>query len=115
MAASIASIQGKDGLCRSGLLDPDAYDLPEVSGSAFFTYSPAWGINRGVLYRTKYQTVVERAWAGMLTHIYADGRLGSIQPIDGAPGKFKSSANYVYGVGGFLLAVSEVDALAGKR
>jgi rhamnogalacturonyl hydrolase YesR len=114
IAERIASIQGTDGLWRSGLLDPAAYDLPEVSGSALFTYSIAWGINQGILDRAKYQPVVERAWAGMLTHIYADGRLGSIQPIDGAPGKFKTSASYVYGVGGFLLAASEMDRMATK-
>jgi unsaturated rhamnogalacturonyl hydrolase len=115
MAARIASIQGSDGLWRSGLLDPASYDLPEISGSAFFTYSLAWGMNHGILDRAKYQPVVARAWAGMLTHIYADGRLGSIQPIDGAPGKFKPSASYVYGVGGFLLAASEVDTMAGTK
>jgi unsaturated rhamnogalacturonyl hydrolase len=112
MADKIAAIQGEDGLWRSGLLDPRAYDLPEVSGTAFFTYSLAWGINHGVLDRAKFKPVVERAWAGMLSHVYADGRLGSIQPIDGQPGKFKPSASYVYGVGGFLLAASELDALA---
>jgi rhamnogalacturonyl hydrolase YesR len=112
MADRIASIQGKDGLWRSGLLDPGAYDLPEVSGSAFFTYALAWGINSGVLDRAKFEPVVERAWAGILAHVYADGRLGSIQPIDGQPGKFKPSASYVYGVGGFLLAASELDLLA---
>jgi rhamnogalacturonyl hydrolase YesR len=115
MAGRIASIQGPDGLWRSGLLDPEAYDLPEVSGSAFFTYSLAWGINHGLLDRAKYGPVVARAWAGMLNHIYADGRLGSIQPIDGQPGKFKASASYVYGVGGFLLAASEVSAMAGAK
>jgi len=112
MADRIAAIQGADGLWRSGLLDPGSYDLPEVSGTAFFTYSLAWGINHGILDRAKFQPVVERAWAGMLAHIYADGRLGSIQPIDGQPGKFKPSASSVYGVGAFLLAASEVDALA---
>jgi len=112
MANRIASIQGKDGLWRSGLLDPENYDLPEVSGSAFFTYSLAWGINHGLLNKAKFEPVVSRAWAGMVAHIYADGRLGSIQPIDGAPGKFKPSASYVYGVGGFLLAASELDVLA---
>jgi len=112
MAERVAAIQGKDGLWRSGLLDPGAYDLPEVSGSAFFTYALAWGVNHGVLDRGKYEPVVRRSWAGMLAHIYADGRLGSIQPIDGQPGKFKPSASYVYGVGGFLLAASEVDAMA---
>jgi unsaturated rhamnogalacturonyl hydrolase len=111
MARRIASIQSKDGLWRAGLLDPDAYPLAEVSGSAFFTYSLAWGINHGILDRREFEPVVERAWAGMLTHIYADGRLGSIQPIDSQPGKFKPSSSSVYGVGGFLLAASEVDAL----
>jgi len=96
MAARIASIQGKDGLWRSGLLDPEAYDLPEISGSAFFTYSLAWGINHGVLDRKTYAPVVKRSWAGMLTHIYTDGRLGSIQPIDAQPGKFKPSASSVW-------------------
>ena len=112
MADHIASIQGKDGLWRSGLLDPGAYDLPEVSGSAFFTYSLAWGINHGILDHPRFEPVVERAWAGMVAHVYDDGRLGSIQPIDGQPGKFKPSASYVYGVGGFLLAASELDAMA---
>jgi rhamnogalacturonyl hydrolase YesR len=112
MAERIASIQGNDGLWRSGLLDPAAYDLPEISGSAFFAYSLAWGVNHGVLDRAKYEPVIMRAWAGILKHIYADGRLGSIQPIDGEPGQFKPSASSVFGVGAFLLAASEVDAMA---
>jgi unsaturated rhamnogalacturonyl hydrolase len=112
MAAQIAAIQSSDGLWRSGLLDPDAYDLPEVSGSAFFTFGIAYGINEKILDRKTYLPVVEKSWKGMLTHIYADGRLGSIQPIDGQPGKFKPSASYVYGVGGFLLAGSEMHRLA---
>ncbi len=114
MATRIAALQGKDGLWRSGLLDPAAYNLPEISGSAFNTYSIAWGINHGVLESAKYGPVVQRAWAGIIQHIYADGRLGSIQPIDGQPGVFKPSASYVYGVGGFLLAASEVGKLGGK-
>jgi len=114
LAARIASIQGKDSLWRSGLLDPDAYELPEVSGSAFFTYGFAWGINHGLLDRATYEPVVRRAWAGLIAHIYADGRLGSIQPVDAQPGMFKPSASYVYGVGGFLLAASEVEVLAEK-
>jgi unsaturated rhamnogalacturonyl hydrolase len=112
MSAKIAAIQSPDGLWRSGLLDPDAYDLPEVSGSAFFTFGIAYGINEKILDRKTYLPVVEKSWKGMLSHIYADGRLGSIQPIDGQPGKFKPSASYVYGVGGFLLAGSEMHRLA---
>ena len=112
MAAEIAAIQSADGLWRTGLLDPDAYDLPEVSGSAFFTFGLAYGINEKILDRKTYLPVVEKSWKGMLGHVYADGRLGSIQPIDAQPGKFKPSASYVYGVGGFLLAGSEMHRLA---
>lgn len=115
MAAKLAEIQSPDGLWRSGLLDPGSYELPEVSGSAFITYGIAYGINHHILDRAKYQPVVEKAWKGMLSHVYADGRLGSIQPIDGQPGKFKPSASYVYGVGGFLLAGSEMHQLAKSK
>jgi len=115
MAEKLAAIQGPDGLWRSGLLDPDSYDLPEVSGSAFFTYAIAYGINEKILDRKTYLPVVEKSWQGILAHIYANGRLGSIQPIDGQPGKFKPSASYVYGVGGFLLAGSEMHRLAASK
>jgi unsaturated rhamnogalacturonyl hydrolase len=115
MVEKVTAIQSKDGLWRSGLLDPDSYELPEVSGSAFFTYAIAYGINEHILDRKTYLPVVEKSWKGMLTHVYADGRLGSIQPIDGQPGKFKPSASYVFGVGGFLMAGYEMNRLAGGK
>jgi rhamnogalacturonyl hydrolase YesR len=115
MAQAIAAIQGEDGLWRSGLLDSASYAHPEVSGSAFFTFALAWGINEGLLDRKTYEPVVAKAWTGMLTHIYADGRLGSIQKIGAAPGELSPGGGYVYGVGAFLLAGSEVDKLAQHR
>ncbi len=115
MAQTVAAIQGEDGLWRSGLLDPAAYPHPEVSGSAFFTFALAWGINEGLLNRKTYEPVVAKAWKGMLTHIYADGRLGSIQKVGAAPGELSPGGSYVYGVGAFLLAGSEVDKLAHNR
>jgi unsaturated rhamnogalacturonyl hydrolase len=108
MSAEMLSIQGKDGLWRPGLLDPDSYPLPEISGSAFITYALAWGVNEGILDRATYWPAVEKAWAGMLTHVYADGRLGSIQPVGAAPGAFTETTSYVYGVGAYLLAGSEI-------
>jgi len=108
MADRVAWLQGADGLWRPGLLDADAYQLPEVSGSAFFIYSLAWGIDHGLLDRRQYLPVVQKGWAGLVSHIYMDGRLGCIQPIGAAPGVFKPSSSYVYGVGAFLLAGSEV-------
>lgn len=116
MAAALAKIQGPDGLWRSGLLDPASYDQPEMSGSALITYGIAWGVNNGVLDRRVYTPVVTRAWAGMLMHVYADGRLGTIQQTGAQPTTFKASASYNYGVGGFLLAGSEIHKMAeGKK
>ena len=108
MAAEMISVQGKDGLWRPGLLDAAAYPLPEISGSAFITYAMAYGVNEGILDRATYRPAVEKAWTGMLTHIYADGRLGSIQPVGAAPGDFTETSSYVYGVGAYLLAGSEI-------
>ncbi|HLH36093.1 MAG TPA: glycoside hydrolase family 88 protein [Alloacidobacterium sp.] len=109
MAAKIASIQGNDGLWRSDLLNPNQYPYPEISGSAFFVYAMAWGINHHVLDAKVYRPVVEKAWGGMLTHIYEDGRLGGIQHVGYSPEAYKPGASYVYGVGAFLLACSELD------
>ncbi|HEY1986065.1 MAG TPA: glycoside hydrolase family 88 protein [Terracidiphilus sp.] len=114
MAERIARLQQGDGLWRASLLDPASYPNPEISGSAFYTYAMAWGIRNGILDRQEYLPIVSKAWAGMLTHVYADGRLGSIQPIGGEPGKFKPSSSWVYGVGAFLMAGSELAEMAGK-
>jgi rhamnogalacturonyl hydrolase YesR len=115
MAQRLARLQGADGLWKTGLLDPDAYNASEVSGSAFFTYGMAWGINNGLLDEHVFRPVVERAWAGMVQRIYASGRLGSIQPIGAAPDSFVPSSSYVYGVGGFLLAGNELHRLSMKQ
>ena len=61
-----------------------SYDQPEISGSSLMTYAMAWGINNGLLDRKVYKPVVTKAWAGILKHIYADGRLGDIQQTGSA-------------------------------
>ena len=111
MAAAVIEVQGDDGLWRSGLLDAHAYRLPEVSGSAFIAYALAWGVNQGLLDRKTYGSAARKAWAGLLTHVYADGRLGCIQPVGAAPGQFQETSSYVYGIGAFLLAGSQMDRL----
>jgi unsaturated rhamnogalacturonyl hydrolase len=108
MAAATLAVQGTDGLWRPGLLEPDSYPLPEISGSGFITYAYAWGVNQGILDRATYWPAVQKAWAGMLSHVYADGRLGCIQPVGAAPGAFTETSSYVYGVGAYLLAGSEI-------
>src|SRR5271170_2211654 len=108
MAARVAALQGPDGLWRAGLLDQGNYALPEISGSALMTYALAWGMNEGILDKKVYRPVVAKAWAGMLKHVYADGRLGGIQQTGAEPAPFKPTASYTYGVGAYLLAGSEI-------
>lgn len=111
MAEKIRTLQGRDGLWRPGLLDAADYPYPEVSGSAFFVYAVAWGMNRGLLSRARYRPVVARGWKGLVAHIYQDGRLGCIQPVGAAPGAYTAGSSYVFGTGAFLLAGSEVAAM----
>lgn len=113
MAAALEALQDKEsGLWHSDLLDAQDYPQPETSGSALITFAMAWGINQGLLDRATYMPVVARAWRGLVGQIYADGRLGNIQQTGAAPAHYLPGASYSYGVGGFLLAGSEVEKLA---
>lgn len=114
MSAKIASIQNADGMWHAGLLDPKTYPLPEVSGSALFVYAMAYGVNRGILDEKTYRPVIARAWAGILKNVYADGRLGNIQQTGAEPAFYRPSSSFNYGVGAFMLAASEVKALAAR-
>jgi unsaturated rhamnogalacturonyl hydrolase len=109
MMARVVSLQQPDGLWRSSLLDPGAYPGGEASGSGFFTYALAWGVRAGVLDRKTYAPAVRRAWAGLLTLVNDEGRVGWVQPIGADPRRdFSPDSWEVYGTGAFLLAGSEV-------
>jgi rhamnogalacturonyl hydrolase YesR len=109
MAAKIISIQQTDGLWRASLLDPDSYPGGEVSGSGFFCYALAWGINNKLLDKTTYKPVVEKAWIALNSCVNNEGRIGWVQPIGADPRKnFTADSWEVYGTGAFLLAGSEV-------
>jgi unsaturated rhamnogalacturonyl hydrolase len=114
MSARVAGLQDKDGLWHASLLDPEDYPLPEVSGSALMTFAMAWGVNHGVLDAKVYRPVIEKAWRGMLQHIYADGRLGCIQQTGAEPAYYLPGSSFDYGVGGFLLAAAEIKQMVAK-
>jgi rhamnogalacturonyl hydrolase YesR len=112
MAARIQSCQQPDGLWRASLLDPASYPLRETSGSGFFTYALAWGVNQGLLERAKFEPAVKKAWLALADCVSPDGRLSHVQPVGGDPRRFDENATEVYGVGAFLLAGSEVYRMA---
>lgn len=113
MAAKIASLQQADGLWRSSLLDPESYPLKETSGSGFYTFALAWGINHNLLDRDTYGPVVRKAWRSLVECVTPEGKLEHVQPIGADPKKFLPTDTEVYGPGAFLLAGREVYQLAG--
>jgi unsaturated rhamnogalacturonyl hydrolase len=114
MAAKIASLQQPDGLWHASLLDPASYPLKETSGSGFFVYALAWGINQGLLDRAKYEPVVRRGWLALEGCVTPEGKLGYVQQVGADPKSFKPEDYEVYGAGAFLLAGKEMWLLAKK-
>ncbi len=112
MAARIVALQQDDGLWRASLLDPASYPLKETSGSGFYTFALAWGINRGLLDRATYEPAVCKAWKALVQCVTPDGKLEHVQPIGADPKRFDPTHSDVYGVGAFLLAGSEIYRLA---
>jgi rhamnogalacturonyl hydrolase YesR len=108
MAAAVAPLQGRDGLWRASLLDPSEYPAPESSGTALFCYALAWGINAGYLDERRYRPVVFRAWTGLEEAVDDEGRLGWVQDVGSRPEPVSARDTGVYGVGGLLLAGSEL-------
>jgi rhamnogalacturonyl hydrolase YesR len=109
MAAKVITLQQPDGLWRASLLDPESYPGGEGSGSGFYCYALAWGINNGVLDKATYLPAVQKAWTALNTLVSAEGRVGWVQPIGADPQKnFNPESWEVYGAGAFLLAGSEV-------
>jgi rhamnogalacturonyl hydrolase YesR len=112
MAERVRAVQRPDGYWPSSLLDPESRPNPETSGTGFFTYALAWGINNGLLDRARYEPSVRRGWEAMVRAVHADGMLGWVQQIGAEPGSAVYDSTEVYGVGALLLAGSEVHRLA---
>ncbi|MBN2697974.1 MAG: glycoside hydrolase family 88 protein [Bacteroidales bacterium] len=117
MAGALKERQRGDGFWDVSLDDPDDFGGPETSGTAFFTYGMAWGINNGFLDSASYYPVVVSAWNGLTSvAVHEDGFLGYVQGVGSSPASsqpvtFETTADF--GVGAFLLAGSEVVKLAG--
>ncbi|MEN8702849.1 MAG: glycoside hydrolase family 88 protein [Polaribacter sp.] len=108
MAAKILEIQPKDGLWRTSLLSPESYNHGEVSGSGFYTFALAWGVNNGILDSKTYTPAVKKAWKGLIACQHEDGRVGWVQNIGFAPEPASANSWQNFGTGAFLLAGSEV-------
>ncbi|TMM52002.1 glycoside hydrolase family 88 protein [Maribacter algarum] len=108
MAAKIKSIQPEDGLWRTSLLSPESFDHGEVSGSGFYTFALAWGINNGILDKSEYVSSVYKAWAALEKCQQDTGMVGWVQNIGADPQPASVDSWQNFGTGAFLLAGSEI-------
>ncbi|WP_432588656.1 glycoside hydrolase family 88 protein [Streptomyces sp. HD1123-B1] len=113
---TVAERQRPDGFWNVNLGDPERLSGPESSGTAFFVYALAYALRTGLVDRATYLPVAARAWNGLVgTAVRRDGFLGYVQgvgdrPESSAPVTEGSAAGF--GVGAFLLAGTELAALA---
>lgn len=111
MAKTLITIQREDGYWPTSLLDPDLLTNPETSGTGFFGFGLAWGINNGLLKGPQYSAARDKAWLAMKNAIGEDGHLGWVQQIGRDPQKTSAQNSQFYGSGGFLLMASEMIVL----
>ena len=108
MASELVKRQQSDGLWRTNLDDPQELTNPETSGTGFFCYGLAWGINRGILDPKKYRVPTARAFSGLLRYVSAEGKVQWGQAVDWQPNPATRESTDEFVTGSFLLAASEV-------
>ena len=106
MSGRIRDLQGAEGYWPVSLLDPGG--PPETSGTAFFVYGMAWGVNHGVLDKDAYGPAIRAGWAALDRAVQPDGHLGWVQQVGYAPDQVAATDTQLYGVGALLMAASEV-------
>ncbi len=107
MMSALVKLQNPDGLWRTSLLDPEA-EIGESSGSSFFVYGIAWGLNRGLLPVETFQPAMIKGWNALCNNIQPTGMLGYVQKVGYQPGASGPDSHAAYGTGAFLLAGAEI-------
>ena len=108
MAAEIAERQGSDGFWRANLDDAADVPNPESSGTGFFCFGLAWGINHYVLARKRYEPAVRKAYAALAGAVSPEGKVQWGQQVDARPNPAAKDSTHEYVTGTFLLASGEV-------
>ncbi|MBA7572672.1 hypothetical protein ES708_14456 [subsurface metagenome] len=80
MSEALIAIQRDDGFWNPSLVDPDHFGGKETSGTAFFVFGLAWGINNEFLDSAAYMPYVIAGWEGMVQGaLHDNGFLGWVQ------------------------------------
>jgi rhamnogalacturonyl hydrolase YesR len=76
MMAALAKYQGKDGMWRQLIDQPDAW--PETSGSAMFTFALISGVKNGWLNAKTYGPVARKGWIAVTGYIDQNADITSV-------------------------------------
>lgn len=114
MAVRLVTLQKPDGYWSASLLDTDPRTPIETSGTAFFTYAFAWGVDAGLLDRATYRPAAIRGWNALVRAVQPNGMLGWVQQVGDRPDSVSGSETQFYGSGAFLLAGTAMYDLADR-
>ncbi|MFI5198076.1 MAG: glycoside hydrolase family 88 protein [Thermoanaerobaculia bacterium] len=112
LASALAARRSDDGGWPTDLAHPEACPASETSATGLITFMLAKGVNEGWLDRAAFTPVILKALSLLLGRLDAQGDLAGIQPPGTGPDCGVTASNdptvdVAYGVGAFLLAVSE--------
>lgn len=118
LLARVRGVQRADGFWNVNLADAAHLPGPETSGTAFFTYGLAHAVRTGLVPARGFLPAAARGWHALAdTALHADGFLGYVQGVGDRPESSQpvtAETTADFGVGGFLLAGTELLKLRGR-
>lgn len=103
MSEALVAAQQDNGYWHTSLASRRP-EPPETSGTGFFVYGLAWGLNTGLLSGGQYEQAVDKGWAALERALSPNGRLGYVQQVGDRPRDVLPDDTQFYGSGAFLLA-----------
>lgn len=108
MCYKLRRVQTSSGFWSQSLLDAANYPQKESSGTGFYVYAMAWGVNNGLLPKEDFIDVIKAGWSALKESVHPDGMVGYVQEVGDSPANVKFGDSETYGTGAFLLAASEM-------
>jgi unsaturated rhamnogalacturonyl hydrolase len=108
MAQALKECQSEEGFWYPNLADPEYVKLKETSGTSFFLYGLAYGVNNGFLDKDEFTPVIKKGWKSVCDEISDEGKVQWGQRVGDRPVNLSKDDSHEYVSGTFLLAASEV-------
>lgn len=108
MAQALKECQSEEGFWYPNLADSEHVKLKETSGTSFFLYGLAYGVNNGILDKDEFTPVIKKGWKSVCDEVSNEGKVQWGQRVGDRPWKLKKDDSHEYVSGTFLLAASEI-------